>query len=231
MEVFLTVFDIVGTIAFAASGAMVGTRKQMDMFGVCVLGVITSVGGGMTRDVLLGIHPPRIFSDSRDVLIAFFVSLVTFWIVYYLQKKHEQHPGATAVFNYILFAMDTLGLGVFTVIGIEVALEKYPEAGSFLLVFVGVITGVGGGVLRDMMSGTIPYIFQKHIYATACIVGALLCVLLICVGMEQRGAMFLGAFAIIVIRVLAASLHWDLPTIPGPGAEKKKHNRDNRLAP
>lgn len=214
MDKFITILDIIGTIAFAASGAMVGARKQMDVFGVCVLGVITAVGGGMTRDIMLGILPPRIFSDCRDVVIAAIVSISVFCALYYLHSRIDMHPGVTKIYNAALFAMDTLGLAVFTVIGIEVAIGKYQEAGSFLLVFVGVITGVGGGVLRDMMSGTVPYIFQKHIYATACIAGALLCVFLnrTC-GAQLQLSMTAGALSIIIIRILAAWLRWDLPIL------------------
>lgn len=214
MNTFIAILDIIGTIAFAASGAMVGAQKKMDMFGVCVLGVITAVGGGMTRDVVLGILPPRIFSDSRDVLIAAAVSLAVFWTVYYLHRKIDCHPEITKIYNLALFAMDTLGLSVFTVIGIEVAVERYPEAGGFLLVFVGVITGVGGGVIRDMMAGTVPFILQKHIYATACIIGSLLCVFINHVlGADLQSAMIAGALSVIIIRIMAAWLHWDLPII------------------
>ena len=152
-------------------------ERKMDLFGVCVLGVVTATGGGMTRDIVLGINPPRMFTNSTDVLIAAVTAILTFIVIHYANKKKQTHVGFREMYSLVLFIMDTLGLAIFTVIGIEVALATRPDASNFLLVFVGTITGVGGGLLRDMMSESIPYIFQKHIYATACIVGAVICVI------------------------------------------------------
>ena len=178
MDVFIWILDVVGTIAFSISGAMVGIRKKMDLFGVCVLGVVTATGGGMTRDIVLGINPPRMFTNSTDVLIAAVTAILTFIVIHYANKKKQTHVGFREMYSLVLFVMDTLGLVNFqSELVIEVALATRPDASNFLLVFVGTITGVGGGLLRDMMSESIPYIFQKHIYATACIVGAVICVI------------------------------------------------------
>ena len=214
MDVFIWILDVVGTIAFSISGAMVGIRKKMDLFGVCVLGVVTATGGGMTRDIVLGINPPRMFTNSTDVLIAAVTAILTFIVIHYANKKKQTHVGFREMYSLVLFVMDTLGLAIFTVIGIEVALATRPDAGNFLLVFVGTITGVGGGLLRDMMSESIPYIFQKHIYATACIVGALICVIFYRkLNISLNISMIVGAIAVLVIRALAAQLRWNLPTI------------------
>ena len=214
MDAFIWILDVVGTIAFSISGAMVGIRKRMDLFGVCVLGVVTATGGGMTRDIVLGINPPRMFTNSTDVLIAAVTAILTFIIIHYANKKKQTHVGFREMYSLVLFVMDTLGLAIFTVIGIEVALATRPDAGSFLLVFVGTITGVGGGLLRDMMSESIPYIFQKHIYATACIVGAVICVIFYRkLNISLNISMIVGAIAVLVIRALAAQLRWNLPTV------------------
>ena len=214
MDVFIWILDVVGTIAFSISGAMVGIRKKMDLFGVCVLGVVTATGGGMTRDIVLGINPPRMFTNSTDVLIAAVTAILTFIVIHYANKKKQTHVGFREMYSLVLFVMDTLGLAIFTVIGIEVALATRPDAGSFLLVFVGTITGVGGGLLRDMMSESIPYIFKKHIYATACIVGAVICVIFYRkLNISLNMSMIVGAIAVLVIRALAAQLRWNLPTI------------------
>ncbi len=214
MDAFIWILDVIGTIAFSISGAMVGIRKRMDLFGVCVLGVVTATGGGMTRDIMLGINPPRMFTNSTDVIIAALTAVLTFAVIHYANKKKQTHIGFRETYSLVLFVMDTLGLALFTVIGIQVALAVSPEASDFLLVFVGTITGVGGGLLRDMMSESIPYIFQKHIYATACIVGAVICVLLYrkC-SVSLNISMIVGAIAVLVIRALAAQLHWNLPVI------------------
>ena len=214
MDVFIWILDVVGTIAFSISGAMVGIRKRMDLFGVCVLGVVTATGGGMTRDIVLGINPPRMFTNSTDVLIAAVTAILTFIVIHYANKKKQTHIGFREMYSLVLFVMDTLGLAIFTVIGIEVALATRPDAGSFLLVFVGTVTGVGGGLLRDMMSESIPYIFQKHIYATACIVGAVICVIFYRkLNISLNISMIVGAIAVLVIRALAAQLRWNLPTV------------------
>ena len=203
MDVFIWILDVVGTIAFSISGAMVGIRKKMDLFGVCVLGVVTATGGGMTRDIVLGINPPRMFTNSTDVLIAAVTAILTFIVIHYANKKKQTHVGFREMYSLVLF-----------VIGIEVALTMRPDASNFLLVFVGTITGVGGGLLRDMMSESIPYIFQKHIYATACIVGAVICVIFYRkLNISLNISMIVGAIAVLVIRALAAQLRWNLPTI------------------
>lgn len=214
MDTFIWILDVIGTIAFSISGAMVGIRKHMDLFGVCVLGVVTATGGGMTRDIVLGINPPKMFTNSSDVVIAALTAVITFVIIHYANKKKQTHVGFREMYSLVLFIMDTLGLAIFTVIGIEVALAKKPEASGFLLVFVGTVTGVGGGLLRDMMSESIPYIFQKHIYATACIVGAILCVILYrkC-AVSLNVSMIAGGIAVLVIRALAAQRRWNLPVI------------------
>lgn len=214
MDTFILVFDIIGIIAFSVSGAMVGIRKQMDLFGVCVLGVVTATGGGLIRDIVLGMHPPRMFLNSADVIFAALTALITFCIVYFANKRKQEYIRFRIIYSIVLFAMDTLGLAIFTVIGIEVALNQDPSSSSFLLIFVGAITGVGGGLLRDMMSGSIPYIFQKHIYATACIVGSLVCVLLFRkLSLSLNASMLIGALTVFTIRILAAYLHWDLPVV------------------
>jgi len=114
------------------------------------------------------------------------------------------------LFDRILFWMDAAGLGIFTVVGIRIAYAHVPRAGIFLLVFVGVVTGVGGGVLRDIMAGDTPYIFVRHIYACASLAGALLC------GglwhhLGEVSSMLLGAGAIVLIRVLSRQFNWNLP--------------------
>lgn len=112
----------------------------------------------------------------------------------------------------MLLVMDTLGLGVFTVVGISTAYAAVPESGKFLLIFVGVITGVGGGVMRDVMAGNMPYIFVKHIYACASLAGAFICAY----GWEamgMRNAMVAGMLLVVVIRFLAAYYRWNLPKV------------------
>ena len=205
MQTFVFILEIIGTIAFAISGALTALKKNMDIFGVAILGLTTAVGGGAVRDLILGITPPVMFSKPVYAMVAICVSLVLFipGIRRMILHNHLLH-------DLILFAMDSLGLGIFTVMGISRAYSVEGEHTLFLLVFVGVVTGVGGGLMRDIMAGNTPYIFVKHIYACASIAGALVCALL----WKPCGsvmAMFMGAVVVVIIRFLAAHFKWSLP--------------------
>ena len=138
MEEFIFFVNLIGTVAFAASGAMIGLKKNMDIFGVCILGLTTAVGGGILRDLLLGLTPPSAFQDPTSALVALAVSAVFFLRqVRQILMRNPKH------YNLLLFWMDALGLGAFTVIGIQIAYEQVRDATFFLLVFVGAVTGVG----------------------------------------------------------------------------------------
>ena len=205
MDLFVLVLELIGTVAFAASGAIIAVRKKMDIFGVCVLALTTAVGGGIIRDLLLGVTPPATFRNPVYALTAAAVSVIVFIrpIRYYLTGNHT-------VYRRTMLVMDALGLGIFSVVGVSMAFAAQPEAGIFLTVFVGVLTGVGGGIMRDVMAGDMPFIFVKHVYACASLAGALACALL----WERLGheyAMLAGASAVVLIRILSATFKWNLP--------------------
>ena len=204
------IMEILGIIAFAASGAMVGIKCKMDIFGICVLGVVTAVGGGVTRDIILGVTPPTVFMHSSYALVATITSCVVFLILYW--KKELLEGNFKVVYDHIMLVMDTIGLAIFTVVGVNAGiLQGYVEE-TFFLVFLGTITGVGGGLLRDMMAGVPPYIFVRHIYACASIVGAITCVYM----SRYFGAveaMIVSSAVIMLIRYLAAHYRWNLPRL------------------
>lgn len=203
-EWVLLVFEVIGTIAFALSGAMTGLQKKMDIFGIAILGLTTAVGGGVLRDIVLGLTPPAMFSNPVYALVAIGVAIVAFFpSVRRLLMKRQ------TIYDVTLLIMDSLGLGVFTVVGIRVAYAAHAD-NAFLLVFVGMVTGIGGGVLRDIMAGNTPYIFVKHFYASASLIGALACIGL-WKPLGETVAMATGAAVIIVLRLLAARFHWSLP--------------------
>ncbi|MBQ1934082.1 MAG: TRIC cation channel family protein [Clostridia bacterium] len=204
MQTFAFILEILGTIAFAVSGAMVALKKNMDIFGVVILGIVTAVGGGATRDIVLGITPPTTFEKPIYAIIATVASVIVF-----LPSIRRQLTRNQKVYELTMRIMDSAGLGLFTVMGIDKA-HSVGEYNLFLLIFVGVITGVGGGLMRDIMAGNTPYIFVKHIYASASIAGALVCALLWDV-LGAVGAMFIGAALVLVIRMLAAHYKWSLP--------------------
>ena len=201
----LLLFELIGTVAFAASGAMVSLSKKMDVFGFAVLGLVTAVGGGIIRDLVLGITPPATFRNPVYATVAILVSVVIFIpaVRNFLFKKKE-------VYEKTMLFMDSLGLGIFTVVGIETAYLSGYENSIFLLVFVGVITGVGGGMIRDVFARMTPAILVRHFYASASIIGAFITIAL-WKFFGQSAAMVGGAASVVILRLLAAHHRWSLP--------------------
>ena len=207
-EVLILIFDLVGTIAFAISGALVGVGKRMDLFGTIVLAICTATGGGVLRDLMVGNIPPYMFRNPLFVGIAALVALVVFFLVY----LHTKMPKIlSTVYDKMLFWFDTLGLAAFTVDGVMVGIRKGYEDNVFLLVLLVFLTAVGGGTLRDVLAGRIPDIFLKHIYAVAAIAGGVTLTLTRFLG--ARISMILGFGVVIALRCLAAHYRWNLPRI------------------
>ena len=193
--------EMIGTVAFASSGAMVGIRKNMDIFGVNMLGITTAVGGGIIRDLVLGATPPRTFKDPVYILVSMVTSCLLFICVYF--NKQFLESKWMAQYERLMMTLDAIGLGAFTVMGIYVAIHRPDKKSALLLIFVGMVTGIGGGMLRDVMAGMTPFVFVKHVYACASMVGAIVCVALL-QWIDEVPAMIIGAAVIIVIRLLAA---------------------------
>lgn len=209
MDWFVTCFEFVGTVAFAFSGALTGLHKGMDIFGVCVLGLTTATGGGVIRDVLLGNIPPATFLSPKNALTAIVVSIITF-VIYAKFPSSRSHRWR----EILLLLADSAGLAIFTVCGVETAVDAGYGSNLFLVTFVAVMTGVGGGVLRDIFAGDRPYIFVRHIYACASIVGAFFCG----VAWEYTTpdiSMTAGFLIVLVIRLCCAKYHLSLPRVAG----------------
>jgi len=211
MELKVSIFfviEVIGTIAFASSGAMAAIEKELDLLGVIVLGVTTAVGGGMLRDIILGAVPPSLFVYPVYVFTAFITVMILFIIV----RLNQQILGSSyiAAYEKLMNIFDAIGLAAFTVTGIDTAaLAGYGDY-HFLSVFLGVLTGVGGGVLRDIMAGQTPYILRKHVYACASLVGAL-CYVFLSQHISGDGAMIISALLIVLVRILATKYCWNLP--------------------
>lgn len=201
--------ELMGTVAFAASGAMTGINCKMDMFGVCVLGVITAVGGGMTRDVFLG-NVPGALTKPVYVIAAVATAIVVFALVYF--KRNLLQGTVGVLYDRIMLIMDSIGLGIFTVMGVMTGIGQGYLDNTFLLTVLGTLTGVGGGLLRDVMAGQPPYIFVKHVYACASVAGAVSCVWIYRI-FGKIPAMVTASVLVIGIRFLAAYYHWNLPRI------------------
>lgn len=196
---FVLCLELIGTIAFAISGALVAIEKKMDIFGVAILGMTTAVGGGIIRDIILGNFPPAAFQNPLNALLAIAVSLFIFFpFVRRALGFRKTRKG--------ILLMDAVGLAVFTMLGLRAGF-RYDN--FFLAVFVGVVTGVGGGALRDIFAGEQPQIFNKYFYASAAIIGANIAGLLW--NVSHIVAMGTGVIIIIVLRLLAAKFHWSLP--------------------
>ena len=190
--------DLVGTAAFAASGAWVGVRKHMDLFGVLVLGVVTAVGGGTLRDLLLGDIPPFSLKNESYIAIAIIVALSVFAC-----------RGRFKMIEKPLLYFDAVGLGTFVVTGTTKALDF--QLGWLGAILMGVMTGTAGGVFRDVLANQVPLILRREIYASACVAGGALLVILEQIGAWRPAAALLAAGTVIVIRLLAIRYDWGLP--------------------
>ena len=211
MDEFILILELIGIVAFASSGAMIAIEKKMDIFGVNVLGATTAVGGGIMRDVILGLTPPTAFSHPIYLLISTITSTLLF-VIAYLRPSTFQSRLKTDYYDRLMFWCDTAGLGIFTVVGVQAAARVVDEQNVFFFVFIGVLTGVGGGVLRDIMAGETPYILVKHIYACAAIAGAIVCV----IGRIYFGGaygMIFGVAVTVLLRFMAAHYRWNLMRI------------------
>lgn len=210
METFFFLFEIVGTIAFAFSGAIAAIHNGMDLFGVLMLGIITATAGGVMRDIVLGSFPPAAFIHPIYVGLAALTSLIIF--IVFAHMKDAEKALASDRYRRLLLIFDSIGLGVFTVSGMGTAMQLYGVSNGFLVVFSGVMSGVGGGVLRDMMLGGMPMIFRKQIYALASIIGGVCAWVLFLYG-HSIAAELGGSMLIFLIRIMAAHFRWSLPRI------------------
>ena len=212
-EIILFVFEMVGTVAFAISGAMIAIKKRVDIFGVIVLSSMTALGGGIVRDILLGHLPPTMFSDYRYVLAAVVTSVVVFVVAYIFRDLYRRSESTVDAVNNIF---DALGLGIFTVMGAKVAIESGFTVNGILVVCLAVITGVGGGIIRDIMLKEIPFVLKKRIYAVASILGGTAYHLMYVNNVNIRIATVVAVLIVFTVRILATMFKLDLPKIKYP---------------
>ena len=206
----LLILEIIGTVAFSVSGAFVAIKAKLDLFGVVFIGCITAVGGGILRDILIGAVPPAIFSNLRIVLVAVGASLIAFLLAY-LSKKH--FDDIVVRIERVGNLFDAIGLAAFSVMGTEVAFTHGLSNNIALTVLLGMLTGVGGGMIRDVLTNTTPYIFKKHIYALASIGGALVYYFAKEWIMVEILPSIIAMAFVITIRLLAAKYRWSLPKV------------------
>jgi uncharacterized membrane protein YeiH len=189
--------EIAGTVAFAISGSFSAMQKRLDVFGVLIMGFVTAIGGGTIRDVLIGDTPVAWMRDYKLLLIILATVAVT--IVF---KKFIK------TFKITLFLFDALGLGLFTIIGVQKGLVAGLNPG--VCVALGTITGCFGGVVRDILLNDIPLIFRKEIYATACIIGGTIYLLLLN-NIDENVNKLLAVAIVCAIRIIAVKFKLSLP--------------------
>ncbi|MFP5429664.1 MAG: trimeric intracellular cation channel family protein [Gammaproteobacteria bacterium] len=199
MEQLFYFSDLFGVGVFAITGALMAGRKSMDLFGVLVIAIITALGGGTLRDLILDNHPVSWIRNDTYILVASLAALATVAWVRFTKPIHETG----------LLVADAFGLAVFTVIGTEVALQHGTPIST--AVIMGVMTGVAGGVMRDVICNEIPLIFQKEIYATACIAGSLVFIALRELALPGGGAAGLAMLVVLLVRLAAIRWHFSLP--------------------
>ena len=199
MEV-IYVLDILGTFAFAISGALVALDKKFDIFGVIIIAFVTAVGGGMLRDVLINAHPINWIGDLNYLYIIFSAVLFTF-----LFKSKIANLSKT------MFLFDTIGISVFTLLGLQKGLSY--DLHPIIAIIMGMISAVFGGVLRDVLTAKIPLIFEKEVYASACLAGGISYLILNYFKVDENINFIVSAIVIASIRAVAVKFHLELPKI------------------
>lgn len=211
METLYSVLELIGTAAFAVSGVITALEKKLDFFGAIVLGLVTAVGGGIIRDIILGYLPPSAFRVPLYSITAIAVSATVFTVAWAVGKRIKSHFDTWA---QVINIFDSVGLAVFTVGGVNAAHSCGFTENAYLCVFVGVMTAVGGGVMRDIMAGNVPMILRKRVYALASLAGALIYQLMTeHTDISRIACVFIGISAVFLIRILATVFHWNLPKV------------------
>ena len=201
----LVVLDLVGIFAFAISGALVAVRKHLDVFGVLVLAGTTGLGGGFLRDVLIDATPPAALADWRYLLVPVTAGLLTFWF----------HP-ALGRMERTVTVFDALGLGLFCVTGALKALDY--GLGPIPAALMGMVTGIGGGMARDVLAGRVPAVFRGELYATPALAGAFVAVLGARLELPVVVVAAAGAGLCTIWRLVAVWRHWQAPKPTGPAS-------------
>lgn len=208
MDEIMFVLELIGAAAFAVSGAMVAIEKRADIFGVLFLAVTTALGGGVIRDVLIGRIPPVMFVSYWYLLISVVAALAVFIDAYLRSEKYKLHLDKLDAVNNIF---DAIGLAVFTVSGMNAAM---PVSDNVILVlFVGMCTGVGGGMLRDVMTNIMPKVLRKRVYAVASLLGGGLYYAMYALGVNQIVSLGCGMLLIFALRLFATIFKWNLPSV------------------
>lgn len=193
------ILDLLGTVAFAISGALAAMNRRLDLFGIFIIAFVTSIGGGTLRDILLGRNP---VTWMENTLYIYLIGVVTFFAIVFRYKLDHLKKS--------LFLFDTIGLGVFTITGVELGVQNNLD--PIISIAIGAMTGTFGGVIRDILCNEIPVIFRKEIYATASIMGGLAFVILYEMGVNTDVIYIVTSLIVIIIRLIVVKYHISLPS-------------------
>lgn len=202
-DVFIYILDLFGTMAFAVTGAFKAIEHKSDIVGIIILAVITGVAGGTIRDIVLGKSPPNSIVDPAYLIITVATGIVLFFL-YSRLKKHWN----------VFLKFDAIGLGVFTVIGATFAYNIF-GLNFLVMVLAGMLTAVGGGILRDVFVNEVPIVFVKELYASASFAGAVSFFLILAAGGELYLATIVGIILTTGLRLVAMKYNWNLPKVKG----------------
>lgn len=204
------VLDIIGVASFAVSGAMVAIDRRADLFGVQFLALMTALGGGILRDLLLGCTPPRMFTSHVYIAVAVGCALAVFIAAKLFRERYFANESKLdAIDNFF----DAIGLAAFTVSGATIAIETCGMGNGVLAVSMGMITGFGGGMLRDVLTNSMPMVLTKHVYAVASLAGAVLYYTMLRFGVSAVVCDVAAMATVFAIRMLATKYKWNLPRV------------------
>lgn len=207
MSTILAVLEIIGVFSFSIAGALLAIDNEIDFIGVVFLAVITSFGGGIIRDVLIGNTPPVFFSLYVLVIISVLTATVVFIIATIFKKQYVRNEHIVeSVNNYF----DAAGLGVFVISGAQICMDAGFE-NPFLIVVMGMISGTGGSMIRDIFLNVVPSLLKKHVYLVAAMAGAGLYYLMTALKVNEFISVPVSVLVIIIIRVLATVFKWNFP--------------------
>lgn len=209
MSDIILILELIGTVAFAFSGALAAMEKSLDLLGVLFCGIITALGGGTIRDILLGRFPPVMFSDYLYLIFAVVTSVAAFITAKIINRRKKWDVKPIDRLNNLF---DAVGLGVFTVVGIDAAIQAGFTDNAFFAIFLGTTTGCGGGILRDIILREIPMVFERRVYAVASLAGGTLYYLLLVVFQVGNIISVIASIVLIfLLRLLASLFRWNLP--------------------
>lgn len=200
MENLLYSLDLIGTFVFAISGVLAASEKKFDVFGAGILALLTAVGGGSLRDVLIGSTPVGWMTDMNYLFLIVLAIPISYFFKTYILKLRKT-----------MFLFDTIGIGLFTILGLQKTLSL--GLSPIVAILMGAVSAVFGGVLRDVFSNEVPLIFRKEIYATACLLGGTVFIFLESISEFETFNMIFSILLVMLIRILAVLKAWTLPII------------------